>query len=136
MSRQPEIEQSLGGMFARLGQLFTTLIRSEFELAKAEAGQKAVQLGLGAGAVIGGAMISLAGVIVLYEAFVALMREYAGVHPVFSGLGATILIALLAGWLVYSGIRRLKPSGLVPRRTIDSLPVSYTHLTLPTNREV
>jgi len=121
MSRQPEIEQSLGGMFARLGQLFTTLIRSEFELAKAEAGQKAVQLGLGAGAVIGGAMISLAGVIVLYEAFVALMREYAGVHPVFSGLGATILIALLAGWLVYSGIRRLKPSGLVPRRTIDSL---------------
>lgn len=121
MAQQPEIEQSLGGMFSRLGSLFTSLIRSELELAKAEAGEKALQLGLGAGAVIGGAMISLAGVIVLFEAFLASMAEFVGIHPVFSGLAATVLIALLAGWLVYGGIRRLKPSGLVPRRTMDNL---------------
>ncbi|MET4700609.1 hypothetical protein ABIE65_003651 [Constrictibacter sp. MBR-5] len=107
--------------FSRLGQLAASLVRDEMALAKAEAGEKARQLALGAGAVVVGAMISLAGVIVLYEGFVAAMRDFAGVHPVFSALGASILIAVIAGWLVYSAVVRLKPSGLVPRHTIDSL---------------
>ena len=113
--------EPIAASFSRLGQLVASLVRDEMELAKAEAGQKARQLALGAGAVVVGAMVSLAGVIVLYEAFVVAMQEFAGVHPVFSALGATILIAVIAGWLVYSAVVRLKPSGLVPRHTIDSL---------------
>ena len=119
-TRAPD-DRPLSAMFAQVGRLITNLMRSELELAKAEAGEKALQLGLGAGAVIGGAMIGLAGVIVLFEAVVDAMRVFVGVHPAFTGLAATVLIAVTAGWLVYAGIQRLRPSGLVPRRTIDSL---------------
>ena len=109
--------ETIEASFKRLGQLTASLVRDEMALAKAEAGEKARQLALGAGAVVVGAMVSLAGVIVLYEGFVAAMRDFAGVHPVFSALGATLLIAVM----VYSAVVRLKPSGLVPRHTIDSL---------------
>lgn len=119
--RRSATAEPIEASFSRLGQLAASLVRDEMELAKAEAGQKARQLALGAGAVVVGAMVSLAGVIVLYEAFVVAMQDFAGVHPVFSALGATILIAAIAGWLVYSAVVRLKPSGLVPRHTIDSL---------------
>lgn len=117
----PAGREDLSALFGRLGGLFSSLVRSEIDLAKAEAGEKAMQLGLGAGAVIGGAMVSLAGVIVFFEGLVAAMRDFAGIHPAISGVVATILIAAIAGWLVYRGVMRLRPSGLVPRRTMRSL---------------
>lgn len=119
--RPSEPDESLGAVFSRLGRLFAALVRNEVDLVKAEASEKAIQLALGAGAVIGGAMVALAGVIVLFEGIVASLRDHVGVHPAFSALAATVLIAVVAGSLVYGAIRRLKPSGLVPRRTIDSL---------------
>src|SRR3546814_756539 len=108
-------------LFARLGSLLSSLFRSEIELAKAEATEKAWQLAFGAGAIVGGSLIALTGVIVLVEALIAALSAWIGLHPAFGALLATLVIAVAAVCLVVAGIRRLRPSGLVPRRTIASL---------------
>ncbi|MFN4087869.1 MAG: phage holin family protein [Alphaproteobacteria bacterium] len=121
MTSSVDRDPPLHALFTQLGQLFAQLMRHELDLAKAEARQKAIQLGLGAGAVIGGAMISVTGVVILFEALVAAMRDFVGVHPAITAILATLLIGAAAGWMVYAAIMRLRPSGLVPRRTLASL---------------
>src|SRR3546814_4455274 len=79
-------------LFARLGSLLSSLFRSEIELAKAEATEKAWQLAFGAGAIVGGSLIALTGVIVLVEALIAALSVWIGLHPAFGALLATLEI--------------------------------------------
>lgn len=116
----PAAEPPLKGLFAEMGRLISSLLRDELDLAKAEAVEKGLQVAKGAAAVFVGALIGLAGLIVVLEAFVAAMRDLAGISPAWGALIGALVIAVLAAILVVAGVRRLRPSGLVPSRTIES----------------
>lgn len=111
----------LHALVSRLGDLLSALFRSEVELARAEATAKGWQLALGAGAVIGGSLVALTGVIVLVEGLIAASESWIGIHPALGALMAAIIIMAAAVGLIVAGVRRLRLEGLIPRRTIVSL---------------
>ena len=51
--------------------------------------------------------------------------------------GEIITIKTMAEHVMEPGVRRDPETGVIyPKKIIDTVTVSYTHLTLPTNREV
>lgn len=99
---------------------FAKLFQNEVDLAKAEIGEKAQQVG-GAIAFIGGGAILVipALVLALFALSAALMA--AGWSQTLSYLASAILAALIAGALFAIGINRLDARNLAPRETMRQL---------------
>ena len=99
---------------------FTRLMRTEVQLAKAEISTKAAQAGMGIGFLGGGALIGLAGLVVLLLALAALFAEL-GMRGSLAHLLAAVIGFAIAGALAWMGLNRLKPENLTPDRTIEQL---------------
>jgi hypothetical protein len=99
---------------------FAKLFQNEVDLAKAELGEKAQQVG-GAIAFIGGGVILVipALVMVLFALSAALMA--AGWSQALSYIASAILAALIAGALFAIGINRLNARNLAPQETLRQL---------------
>lgn len=99
---------------------FTTLVRKEGQLARAEVSQKLTQAAGGIGLAIFGAVLAIPALVILLEAAVAGLTS-AG-WPVYWAALLVGGIALIVGIaLLLAGANRLKADNLVPQKTIHQL---------------
>ena len=114
-----KVDLPLSKLFSELGEETKLLVQQEIALAKAELTRKASKAGknaayLGVGAAIG------------YAAFLALMIglifALATAIPLW---GAAFIVGLVlagvAGWLIYDAISALKKMSMTPRQTVETL---------------
>lgn len=116
--------ESLGEMFAKLSQDFSTLFRQEVELAKAEASQSAKQAGTGIGMLVGAAIGAL---LVLLFLSTALMWALGSVmHVGWAALIVAVVWAVVAGILAMVGKKKLDQSKGLPKtqQTIEEIPAT------------
>lgn len=117
---RPDVSQaSVGELVSDVAADFSTLIRQEIELAKAEIKEEATKAGKGVG-MLGGA--GLAGYFALLFASVALMYLINLVVPL--GWAALIVAAiwgLAAAVLAASGRKKLKTVSPAPTQTAETL---------------
>src|ERR1044072_2798998 len=99
---------------------FAKLFQNEIDLAKAELGEKAQQVGGAVGFLAAGAMLVIpALVMALFALSAALMA--AGWSPPISYLVCAVGAAAVAGTLFAVGMNRLDARTLAPRETISQL---------------
>jgi Putative Actinobacterial Holin-X, holin superfamily III len=112
--------RSIPDLLSDLLVQFTTLVRKEGQLARAEISEKVSQVAGGLALIVGGAVLLMPALVVLLEAAVAAL-ERSGLAPHWSALivgGVVLLIGLI---LLMVGVNRLKAENLLPRRTINQL---------------
>jgi len=119
--------QTLGALFASASRDFSTLIRSEIQLAKAEMRVDVKN------AVTGGAMFGAAGFLVLFATILlSIAAAYGltalGLHPALAFLIVALLYILVAGILAFVGLRAVKRLG-PPERTIRTARESVAVIT-------
>ena len=113
-------ERSVSELFSDALNQLTRLIRNEIQLAKTEMSAKAAQAAMGIGFVVGGALISLAALVVLLLALAVFLIEL-GLADSLAHLIAAVVGLVISGALVWLGMNRLKPSNLAPDRTVEQL---------------
>src|SRR6185437_1814674 len=102
--------RSLPDIFSDLIAQFTRLLQKEGQLARAEVSEN-----------IGEAVLLIPALVVLLDAAVAAITERGHLAPYWSALivgGAVLIIGLL---LLAFGASRLRPSNMIPARTIQQL---------------
>jgi len=113
-------ERSLRQLVADLGTSLSTLFRQEIQLARAETAEKISRAGAAVAAIGAGAILGLAGLIVLLEAIVIAIAD-AGLPPAAAAAIVGGVVVIVAAILVYVGMRALRATNLAPRRTVDAL---------------
>lgn len=113
--------RSLPEIFSDLIAQFTRLLQKEGQLARAEVSENIGKAATGLGFVIGGAVLLIPALVVLLDAAVAAITERGHLAPYWSALivgGGVLIIGLL---LLAFGASRLRPSNMVPTRTMQQL---------------
>jgi len=113
-------DRSLKELFSDLSGSISTLFRKEIPLARAETSEKITQSMVAMGAIVGGAILALAALLVLLQALVIAISEL-GVPPGWASLIVGVIVAAIAYFMIHKGTNDLKASSLAPNRTIDSL---------------
>jgi hypothetical protein len=115
------IGRSIPDILSDLVAQFTRLVQKEGQLARAELSENIGKAATGLGFVIGGAVLLIPALVVLLDAAVAAITERGHLAPYWSALivgGAVLIIGLL---LLAFGASRLRPSNMIPARTIQQL---------------
>src|SRR4051794_4122865 len=99
---------------------FTKLFQNEVDLAKAELGEKAQQVGRAIGFVAAGAILVIPAIVMALFALAAALIAAGWSQPV-AYLSSAILAALVAAVLFAIGINRLDRRHLAPRETMRQL---------------
>lgn len=99
---------------------FTKLFQNEIDLAKAELGEKAQQVGIAAGLLIGAAVLVIPAIIMALFALSSALIVNGWSEPVAYLISAAVA-AVLAMILAMVGMQRLKPENLTPSETINQL---------------
>lgn len=113
--------RSLPEIFSDLIAQFTRLLQKEGQLARAEVSENIGKAATGLGFVVGGAVLLIPALVVLLDAAVAAITERGHLAPYWSALivgGGVLIIGLL---LLAFGASRLRPSNMVPTRTMQQL---------------
>jgi NAD(P)H-hydrate repair Nnr-like enzyme with NAD(P)H-hydrate dehydratase domain len=113
-------DRTLGEMFAELSRDFKTLVQQELQLARVELSQKAVKMRKGLVLMVGGGMLAYGGFLAIIAGIV-LGLVAAGLPGWLAALVAGVVLGGLGYLLVHSGVASLRPEGLTPHHTIDSL---------------
>jgi len=113
----PQVEEpTIGRLVADVSRDFSTLVRSEIELAKAELKVSVRAGGMGAGFLAVAGVIGLLALILLSIAF-AYFLTMTGMHAAWAFLIVFAVYVLIAGILAMVGVRKLK-SVRAPERAI------------------
>ena len=96
---------------------FAKLFQNEVDLAKAELGEKAQQVGGAIGFLAAGAILVIPALVMVLFAFSAALMAAGWSQP----LSSAIVAAVIAGVLFAIGINRLDPRNLAPRETMRQL---------------
>ena len=96
---------------------FTKLIHNELAIARAELGQKATEAAMGAGLMLGGALLLIPAIVLLLMALAAWLVEI-GLSASVSNLIAGVIGLLVSGVLAWIGKAKLSPEHLKPKHTI------------------
>jgi hypothetical protein len=125
-SEQRAATTSLGDLLGEVTRDISTLMRQEFELAKAEVKQTATASGKGA-ALLGGAGYA-ASMVVLFLSIALWAALSVLVGAGWSGLIVAVLWAIVAGVLYAVGKRRMKEAKGVPQtaETLREIPPTFT----------
>jgi hypothetical protein len=99
---------------------FSKLFQNEVDLAKAEFGEKAQQVGVAAGFLAGAAVLVIPALVMVLFALSAALVE-AGWSGAAAHLVSALVALILAAVLAAVGMRRLKPDNLKPSETINQL---------------
>jgi hypothetical protein len=112
------IGRPIPDIFSDVIAQFTTLMHKEAQLARAEVFDRIGKATSGLGFVIGGAVLLIPALVVLLNAAVAGLTERGHLAPYWSALivgGAALVLGLT---LLVFGSRRLRPTNMIPVRTI------------------
>lgn len=116
----PRDDRSLGELFAELSRDATTLIRKEFELAKAETFANLARLGRHATYIAVGGALAYAGLLTIVAALVVILQAV-GLTWWASTLIVGIVVLLVGYLLVQRGLSALQRDRLTPTETIETL---------------
>jgi hypothetical protein len=116
----PRDDRSLGELFAELSRDATTLIRKEFELAKAETSANLARLGRHAAYIAVGGALAYAGLLTIVAALVVIL-QVVGLTWWASTLIVGIVVLLVGYLLVQRGLSALQRDRLTPTETIETL---------------
>jgi hypothetical protein len=97
---------------------FSKLFQNEIDLAKAEFGEKAQQVGVAAGFLMGAAILVIPALIMVLLALSAALVEGGWSEPVAHILSALLAIVFAAIFAVV-GMQKLKPENLKPAETMQ-----------------
>jgi Fe2+ transport system protein B len=112
--------QPLASLFSRAASEVTYLVQTELRLARTEISDKLGKVATSGVHVGLGAVLALAGLIVLLLAIVRWL-ELAGLPSEWGLLLVGGVVVLLGIVLLLRGTRNMKGSNLVPQRTLDQL---------------
>lgn len=110
----------LTSLLNRAASEVSYLVQTELRLARTEIGDKIGKVATGGANVGAGAVLSLAGLIILLLAIVRWL-EIAGLPSEWGLLFVGGGVVLLGVMLLLRGTRSMKGSNLVPQRTLDQL---------------
>jgi len=119
MTTQSDLRVISGLLGDALSQ-FAKLFQNEVDLAKAELGEKAQQVGGAMGYIAAGAILVIPALVMALFALSAALIEAGWSQPI-SYLASAVLAAVLAGVLFSVGINRLDARHLAPRETMRQL---------------
>jgi drug/metabolite transporter (DMT)-like permease len=114
---QRSVPDLLGDLVAQA----TTLMRQEVQLARAEISEKVSSVGAAIGAMAVGGILLLAALVILLQAAVAALVEYAGLPATIAALIVGVVVALVGYVALHGAMSRLKSSTLVPHRTATQI---------------
>lgn len=112
------IGRSLPDIFSDLVAQFTTLVQKEAQLARAEISESIGKATGGISFVIGGSVLLIPALVVLLNAAVAAITERGHLAPYWSALIVGGIVLILGLVLLAIGSNRLRPSHMIPNRTI------------------
>lgn len=112
-------DQSVRSLLSELVREVTELFRQELRLARAETGEKFVQVQSGAISLLAGFLIAFVALIVLAQAMVIGLSNF--VEPWLAAVIVAVVLAIIGLFLVKAGQSSLKPDNLVPERTIRTI---------------
>jgi uncharacterized membrane protein YqjE len=111
---------------------FLRLIGTEFQLLRAEIGEKIGVIGLGVGLAAGGAVLLIMGVVLLFVAAISALRD--------QGLGLTaatlivFAVVLVSGaGCLWIGVRQLRTQNLLPNKTIAQVQKDFESIAPESN---
>jgi hypothetical protein len=107
----------VGDLFSQ----FTTLMRKEAQLARAEVSENITVVGRGLGLIVGAAVLLIPALVILLQAGVAAITEKYGLASYWSSLivgGVTLVVGIVMASI---GSRRLKGENIMPKRTVHQL---------------
>jgi hypothetical protein len=119
------VARSIPDIFTDVLRQFTTLMRTEARLARAEIYEKIGSAATGFGLVVFGAVLLIPALVVLLEAAVAALQTY-GLQSYWASLavgGGVLIIGLI---LLAVGMSRLSVKRLVPEKTIEQIQQDAT----------
>ncbi|OFE18782.1 hypothetical protein BA895_00900 [Humibacillus sp. DSM 29435] len=127
MSTDPQQERTLGQLVASASADFSSIVRGEISLAKAEVGKQVKKAGLG------GALLAAAGVVAFYSVYFIFTTIAEGIQALglprwLSFLIVTVLMLLVAAVLAWLGIRRMKTVEPTPAKAIESTKATVAGL--------
>ena len=99
---------------------FAKLLQNEVDLAKAEVGEKAQQIGVALGFLAGAAILVIPAIVMALFALAAALIQGGWSQPI-AYFVAAMAAALLAAIFATIGMQRLKPENLRPVETIRQL---------------
>lgn len=112
--------RSLGDLLGSLASDTTSLFRKEAQLVRAEIGEKVSQVQAGLVSLIIGAVIALAGLVVLLQALVAWLVD-AGLGTALASLLVGGVVALIGAAFLMAGKNKMKIDNLAPDRAAHQL---------------
>src|SRR5436190_14818507 len=107
-------------LFGEAVEQLGKLVQNEAQLARVEMSQKITQAGIGAGYLVGGAILAIPVMVVLLIAL-ALWLTQLGLSPVVSHLLAAAFGAVISVILALVGMSYLKTENLKPKVTIQQV---------------
>lgn len=115
------IGRSIPDILSDLVGQFTRLVQKEGQLARAELSENIGKAATGLGLVIGGAVLLIPALVILLDAAVAAITERGHLAPYWSALIVGGVVLILGLVLLAFGGSRLRPSNMVPTRTMQQL---------------
>jgi hypothetical protein len=112
-SPQPSFSELIGDAINQ----FTKLIRNEVAIARAELTQKANEAAIGAGLIVGGALLLIPSIVLLLIALAAWLTAM-GLSAPLSYLISGLLGLVISGALAWIGKTKLSAEHLKPKHTI------------------
>jgi len=116
----PYDQRSVAELVGDVVNQFTKLIRNEMAIARAELTTKATEAALGAGFLIGGALLLIPAIVLLLMALAAWLVEL-GLSASVADLIAGVVGLLISGALAYVGKTKLSLDHLKPKRTMSEI---------------
>jgi VIT1/CCC1 family predicted Fe2+/Mn2+ transporter len=110
---QPSVSELVGDGVNQ----FTKLIRNEMAIARAELSEKATEAAMGAGLILGGALLLIPAMVLLLIALAAWLTEV-GLSAAVSNLIAGVIGLLISAVLAWIGKTKLSSEHLKPKHTI------------------
>lgn len=112
--------KSTGGLLSDALAHVNSLIRKEFDLARAEINENLTSAGVAIGLIVGAVVVALTALNVLTAALVAALTE-AGMSAGWSALIVGVVLAIIAYLMAQKGTSDLKLSSLAPTRAAENV---------------
>ena len=116
---QHETGRSAGTLISEALTHMSTLVRKEFDLARAEVSQNFNRALVAVGLIVGAVVFALTSLIVLAGALTAALAEF--IEEGWAALIVAVVFAIIAAIMASKGANDLKASSLAPTRTAENL---------------